>query len=602
MKPSIERGLSPRFSAGAAVAALVFMAATPAFANTVTYTGTSVIFEGSTTGSNGPLGARATFTSGTGGVLKLLLENTSPPASQAPEDLLTSFYFNVLSGTTTGTSAPLTYQSALGQVYVTLQDFPDFTAKWEPPPPAGGTVTYPAPPELSNLQAFNTGDRTWQFRDGLSLMASTPPLAFGVGTVGNSSLSPNNFNGNVVDGFDFGIFVGEVSTQPLDGSLLVKDSIHFEFAGFGGFSLAQISPHGVFGFGTDPDSIITVPEPAGLTALLGACAAWLGWRGRRRVRAVVATSGGLWSACLVAAVAVALLAALPQAKAVPIVENEFDFALGPLGWTTQPVGKLGLTPPATDGKRWTHVNGQWEVNWSPVSGPLVATGNYLTSPLIDPAGPLEGLPVDAFRISFAHKFNFSSSLTVPPAAGQVVYSINGGPYTPLPVAAWSTGNVNTPEPLFGPNPLWPTYVGQTELVVPGYTPPTGSYSDLFPLVNGGASFTGLTPGYSATGGTYVPSVAVLDIPLQLITDFRVRLINANLGSNCPADAGWDVRYLQVDFAAPEPGSLVLAAFGIAGMVSWRLVKTRQGGRRTLEEPGLPQPRDETFAAPEPALQ
>ena len=27
---------------------------------------------------------------------------------------------------------------------------------------------------------------------------------------------------------------------------------------------------------------------------------------------------------------------------------------------------------------------------------------------------------------------------------------------------------------------------------------------------------------------------------------------------------------------------------------------RRGGRRTLEEHGLPQPRDETFAAPEPA--
>ncbi len=577
MKPSSTRGMAPHFfTRWAAAAALVFFATPPALANTVLYTGTSVIFEGSTTGSNGPLGARATFTSGTAGTLKLLLENISPPASKAPEDLLTSFYFNVLSGTTTGTSPPLTYQSALGQVYVTLKDFPDFTATWEPPPPAGGTVTYPAPPELSNLQAFNTGDRTWQFRDGLSLVASTPPLAFGVGTVGNSSLAPNNFNGNIVDGFDFGIFVGEVSTQPLDGSLLVKDSIHFEFAGFGGFSLAQISPHGVFGFGTDPESIISVPEPAGITTLVGACIAWLGWRGRRRMRAALAASGGLWSACLVAAVAVALLAALPQAKAVPIVNNEFDFATGPLGWTPTPVGKpAGNVPPATDGKRWAHGTGQWSVNWSPVTGPLVATGNYLTSPLIDPAGPLEGLPVDAFRISFAHKFNFSSSLTIPPAAGQIVYSINGGPFVGLAESAWSTGNVNTPEPLFGPNPLWPTYVGQTTLVVPSFTPPSGTYSDLFPLVNAGASFTGVTPGYSPTGGTYVPSVAVLDIPLQVITDFRVRLINANLGSNCPADAGWDVRYLQVDFAAPEPGSFLLAAAGIGGVAGCQLLKRRR---------------------------
>jgi hypothetical protein len=287
MRPSFV----PRFSSGAAAAALILLLAAPAVANTVIYTGTSVIFEGTATGSNGPLGARATFTSGTGGVLKLLLENTSPPASKAPEDLLTSFYFNVLSGTTTGTSAPLTYQSALGQVYVTLKDFPDFTATWEPPPPSGGTITYPAPPQLSNLQAFNTGDLTWQFRDGLSLAASTPPLAFGVGTVGNSSLTPDNFNGNIVDGFDFGIFVGEVTTQPLDGSLLVKDLIEFEFAGFGGFNLAQISPHGVFGFGTDPDLIITVPEPTAIViATLGIAACGARQLRRRRDAALGGTN------------------------------------------------------------------------------------------------------------------------------------------------------------------------------------------------------------------------------------------------------------------------------------------------------------------------
>lgn len=298
-----------------------------------------------------------------------------------------------------------------------------------------------------------------------------------------------------------------------------------------------------------------------------------------RSRVARAAVQSIWSACLVFLVALLLLIALPQARAVPIVNNEFDFALGPLGWTPQPVGKLGLTPPATGGKQWTHANGEWEVNWSPVSGPLVATGNYLTSPLIDPAGPLQGLPVDAFRISVAHKFNFSSSSSVPPAAGQVVYSINGGPFVGLPVSAWSTGNVNTPEPLFGPNPLWPNYVGQTSLVVPGFTPPIGVYSDLFPLVNGGASFTGATPGYSNTGGTFVPSVAVLDIPLIVITDFRVRLINANLGSNCPEDAGWDVRYLQVDFAAPEPGSFLLAAVGISGAVGFHFMKRRR--RRLL---------------------
>lgn len=405
--------------------------------------------------------------------------------------------------------------------------------------------------------------------------AYVPPLLSpGDAFVGTSPKYANSGGGGVYDKSSFQI-----------SGLAAGDEIKFRFAAamfVSGSCPSLIDPLGSNPIWEVDDFEVKgvveaecVPEPTGFATLLGACVTWLGWRGRERARAVLAASGGHWPACLVSALAIALLTSLPAAEAVPIVNNEFDFATGPLGWTPTPVGKLGLTPPATGGKRWTHVNGEWKVNWSPVSGPLVATGNYLTSPLLDPAGPLQGLPVDAFRISFSHKFNFSSSLTVPPAAGQIVYSINGGPFLGLPQAAWSTGNVNTPEPLFGPNPLWPTYVGQTTLVVPDFTPPTGSYSDLFPLVNGGASFTGVTPGYSNTGGTYVPSVAVLDIPLQVITDFRVRLINANLGSNCPADAGWDVRYLQVDFAAPEPGSFILAAAGISGVAGYRLLTRKR---------------------------
>jgi hypothetical protein len=169
--------------------------------------------------------------------------------------------FNVLTGTTTGAPAPLTYQNATGQVYLTMRSMPDRPASYVPP----NTVTFPNPPQPSNLQAFVANDDTWQFKSGLSLVASSPPLAFGVGTVGNSALSPNNFNGNIVGGFDFGIYVGEVTTQPLDNTLLVKDSARFEFAGFSGFSLGQVSPHAVFGFGTNPDCIISVPEPGTLS-------------------------------------------------------------------------------------------------------------------------------------------------------------------------------------------------------------------------------------------------------------------------------------------------------------------------------------------------
>ena len=178
------------------------------------------------------LSARATFTvdPGDSNVLRLLLENTSASPTMAPSELLTSVYFNVLSGTTTGTSAPLTYQSASGQVYLALKSMPDKAATYVPPPPPGGTVTYPAIPTPSNLKAVNPGDFTWQFRDGMSLVASQPPLAFGVGTVGNNSLKPSNFNGSITGGFDFGIYVGDVTTQSLDDTLLVRNAADFACA------------------------------------------------------------------------------------------------------------------------------------------------------------------------------------------------------------------------------------------------------------------------------------------------------------------------------------------------------------------------------------
>jgi hypothetical protein len=262
------------FAAVALAPALALLSTAPSHGGVI-YTGSSVVFSGTAAGGQA---ARATFTSGTGGVLKLLLENTSASASRAPEDLLTSVYFNVLSGTTTGTPAPLTYQNATGQVYLTMRNMPDKPASYVPP----NTVTFPNPPQPSNLQAFVANDDTWQFKSGLSLVTSSPPLAFGVGTVGNSTLAPNNFNGNIVDGFDFGIYVGDVTTQSLDTTLLVKNSALFEFAGFGGFNLAQVTPHAVFGFGTSPDVIVSVPEPGTLSLAAGGLLAALATLRRRR--------------------------------------------------------------------------------------------------------------------------------------------------------------------------------------------------------------------------------------------------------------------------------------------------------------------------------
>jgi len=282
--------------------------------------------------------------------------------------------------------------------------------------------------------------------------------------------------------------------------------------------------------------------------------------------------------CLAFIAALVLLLALPDAHATPVVDDAYDFGLGPNGFTTQPVGKLGQVPPATGGKRWTHGSGQWSVNWSPVSGPVVATGNYLTSPVINVSGSggeLPGVAIDEIRFSLAHKFNFPFPGSVPPAAGQLAYSINGGPFVGLPVSAFSTGSLSAGPAPFGPSLLGP-FVGQTTLVAPSFVPPVGAYADLFPLINAGAAFTGVTPGYTDTGGTWVPSVATVTLGTATFVDsFQIRLINANLGSSCPADAGWDVRYLQVDFAAPEPGSLVLAAAGIAGVAGWQVAKRRR---------------------------
>ena len=246
----------------AGVAALAMLIAAPSFGDII-YTGTSVVASG--TAANG-LGARATFTVSPtdSNVLQLLLENISAGPTMAPSELLTSVYFNVLSGTTTGTPAPLSFANATGYVYLALKSMADKPAKYVPPITSGSAVSYPATPELSNLQAFNANDNTWQFRSGMSLVASEPPLAFGVGTAGNANVTPNNFNGSIVDGFDFGLYKGDVTTQNLNNTLLVKDFALFEFAGFGSYKLSQVSPHVVFGFGTNPEVIISVPEPDAL--------------------------------------------------------------------------------------------------------------------------------------------------------------------------------------------------------------------------------------------------------------------------------------------------------------------------------------------------
>lgn len=191
-----------------------------------------------------PVSFEAQFTI-TGDTLTVVLCNNSTSPSMAPDDVIGSFYFDVVNA---GNRPTLTYVSAIGDVYLTDKDGPD-------------TLQTAA----ANLKAVNAGDNSWQFKPMNAAMS--PFLGFGVGTVGNSGLSPNNFNGNIVDGMDYSIYAGDVTTSNLDDKLLVKNCITFTFTGLTGYTEANIATNVAFGLGTAPDSLLT-PAP-GAAALLG---------------------------------------------------------------------------------------------------------------------------------------------------------------------------------------------------------------------------------------------------------------------------------------------------------------------------------------------
>jgi hypothetical protein len=193
-----------------------------------------------------------------GNTLTVNLLNNSPVHGQNPNDLLSSFYFDLSCG---GVRPALTYSSAIGDVWLADRDNPD-------------TLVNPG----YNLKAVAAGDFTWQFRNmnaGLS-----PFLGFGIGTVGNNSLTPNNFMGNIVDGRDYSIYKGDVTTSNLDGTRLVKDQATFVFMGVSGCTEGDVRAPSAFGLGTAPDSLQYTPEPATFVLLLGA--GLIGCRRRRR--------------------------------------------------------------------------------------------------------------------------------------------------------------------------------------------------------------------------------------------------------------------------------------------------------------------------------
>jgi hypothetical protein len=178
--------------------------------------------------------------------LTITLTNDSPVDSLNPDDLLGSFYFDIVNGD--GDRPGMMYVSAAGDTWKGVKNGADVLLE------AG-----------ADLRALAPGDNSWQFKPINA--AYIPNLGFGLGTVGNSGLSPNGFDGNIVDGVDFAIYKGEITTQPLTNpSVLVKETAVFIFSGLTGFTEADIQPMFAFGLGTAPDSLL-VPEPATMLLL-----------------------------------------------------------------------------------------------------------------------------------------------------------------------------------------------------------------------------------------------------------------------------------------------------------------------------------------------
>jgi len=199
-----------------------------------------------------------------GDTLTVQLFNNSPTNSLNPDDTLSSFYFDIIDGL--GARPTLTYVAGIGDVYQTHRSQPDQLV---------------APGD--DLMATQPKDRTWQFR--MMDDAQFPYLGFGIGTVGNGLLSPNNFNGNVVGSIDFAIYREEIITQSLHNRPLVRNTATFIFSGVAGFSEADIRRAAGFGLGTGPDGFqpVHMPEPGSAALwLLGGLATFM-WRQRQRL-------------------------------------------------------------------------------------------------------------------------------------------------------------------------------------------------------------------------------------------------------------------------------------------------------------------------------
>ncbi|MGB8853989.1 MAG: XDD4 family exosortase-dependent surface protein [Pirellulales bacterium] len=221
----------------------------------------SIVFPVSGTSAAGnPVSFSATLAI-SGSTLTVQLDNTSPVNSTDATDVLTSFYFDILSGTNRPT---LNYTSASGSLFLVRSGTTDLPYSYTPQ-----TFTQVSG-SLSDIRAVNNGDNSWQFRTMNASVA--PQLGFGIGTVGNNTFSPNGFTTQIVGQgntmINFAIYRGgDINPNGvLNNKYLVKNTATFTFTGLTGYTEANIVDKVVFGLGTTPDSTLTVslPEPGAL--------------------------------------------------------------------------------------------------------------------------------------------------------------------------------------------------------------------------------------------------------------------------------------------------------------------------------------------------
>lgn len=246
--------------------------------------GAIVVDAAGTSAAGNPVAFRATLAI-TGDELVIDLENISPAPTSVPADLLASFYFDIVRD---GIRPVLDYRSAVGQVVAVQKNAADRPVIYTPPPTAGGKGTVTPGLGLSDLMATKPGDFTWQLRQFAP--APEPRAGFGLGTVGNSTLAPSNFDPKVVDGGDFAIYRGD-DIEPkgnLPGTYLAHELVRFRFCVGKGWTEADIVDRFTFGLGTSPDSMIVVslPEPPASAASLLVATGVVGCMARQAARRV----------------------------------------------------------------------------------------------------------------------------------------------------------------------------------------------------------------------------------------------------------------------------------------------------------------------------